>query len=59
MRECFTVLIKARAPDVLRDAINVAAEKELTTPSEWMRRALLRQLREDGIEPQAIGQQAA
>jgi hypothetical protein len=35
---------------VLREAIKMAAEKELTTPSEWMRRALLRQLREEGIK---------
>jgi hypothetical protein len=49
MRECFPVLIKTRAPSVLREAIKVAAEKELTTPSEWMR-ALLRQLREEGIQ---------
>ena len=59
MREHFPILIKARAPDVLRDAIRVAAEKELTTPSEWMRRALLRQLREQGIDPQALRQAAA
>jgi hypothetical protein len=59
MRECFPVLIKARAPSVLREAIKVAAEKELTTPSEWMCRALLRQLREDGIEPQTVSRQAA
>jgi hypothetical protein len=59
MRECFPALIKARAPSVLREAIKAAAEKDLTTPSEWMRRALLRQLREHGIEPQAVSQQAA
>jgi hypothetical protein len=59
MRECFPVLIKARAPSVLREAIKVAAEKELTTPSEWMRRALLRQLLEDGIDPQTVSQKAA
>jgi hypothetical protein len=39
--------------------IKLAAEKELTTPSEWMRRALLRQLREGGIDPQTVAQQAA
>jgi hypothetical protein len=59
MREYFPVLIKARGPSVLREAIKAAAEKDLTTPSEWMRRALLRQLREDGIEPQTVRQQAA
>ena len=57
--EHFPILIKARAPKVLRQAIRVAAEKDLTTPSEWMRQALLRQLREKGIDPQTITQQAA
>ena len=52
-------LIKARAPSILREAIKAAAEKELTTPSEWMRRALLRQLREAGIDPRTISQRAA
>ena len=55
----FPILIKARAPKALRQAIRVAAEKDLTTPSEWMRQALLRQLREKGIDPQTITQQAA
>jgi hypothetical protein len=59
MRECFPILIKARAPSVLREAIKVAAEKELTTPSEWMRQAIIRQLREQGIDPQTITRQAA
>jgi hypothetical protein len=59
MRECFPILIKARAPIVLCQAIKVAAEKELTTPSEWMRRALLRQLRENGIDLQTVSQRAA
>jgi hypothetical protein len=59
MREHFPILIKARAPDILREAIKVAAEKELTTPSEWMRRALLRRLREEGIELQTSSKQAA
>ena len=57
MRECFPVLIKARAPSVLRQAIKAAAEKDLTTPSEWMRRAILRQLREEGIDPQTASRQ--
>ena len=56
MRECFPVLIKARAPSILREAIKVAAEKELTTPSEWMRRALLDQLKANGIDPLATNQ---
>jgi len=56
MRERFPILIKARAPSVLREAIKAAAEKDLTTPSEWIRRAVLRQLREDGIGPQTVSQ---
>ena len=57
--EHFPILIKTRAPKALRQAIRVAAEKDLTTPSEWMRQALLRQLREKGIDPQTVTQQAA
>jgi len=45
-----SVLIKARAPAVLRDSIRLAAKRELMTPSEWMRRAILQKLRADGIE---------
>jgi hypothetical protein len=52
--EHFPILIKTRAPKALSQAIRVAAEKDLTTPSEWMRQALLRQLREKGIDPRAI-----
>lgn len=59
MREHFPILIKARAPDILREAIKVAAQKELTTPSEWIRRAVLRRLREEGIELQTSSKQAA
>jgi hypothetical protein len=59
MREVFPILIKARAPSILREAIKVAAQKELTTPSEWMRRALIRQLCQEGIDPQTVTKQAA
>lgn len=52
MRDPYPTLIKARAPIVLKDAIKVAAQKELKTPSEWMRQALLRQLKAEGIHPQ-------
>ena len=44
-----TVLIKARAPAVLREAMERAAKQELTTASEWMRRAILQKLRADGV----------
>jgi hypothetical protein len=59
MRECFPILIKARAPSVLREAIKVAAQKELTPPSERMRRALIRQLQEQRIDPQTVTRVAA
>jgi len=44
-----TVLIKTRAPAVLREAMERAAKRELTTASEWMRRAILQKHRADGI----------
>ena len=45
-----SVLIKARAPAVLRDSIKLAAKRELMTPSEWVHRAIRQKLRADGIE---------
>ena len=45
-----SVLIKARAPAALREAMERAAKKEFTTQSEWMRRAILQKLRAEGIE---------
>jgi hypothetical protein len=53
-----SVLIKARASVVLRDSIKLAVKRELTTPSEWMRRALSRELGAVGIDPQAMEQAA-
>jgi hypothetical protein len=58
MRECFPILIKARASAVLRDSIKIAAKRELMTPSEWMRCALLRELRAVGKDLQAMEQAA-
>jgi hypothetical protein len=40
----------------VREAIKAAAEKELTTPSEEVRRALLDQLKANGIDPLAMNQ---
>jgi hypothetical protein len=34
-------------------AIKVAAEREMTSPSEFVRRALLQRLRADGVDPAA------
>ena len=46
-----SVLIKARAPAALREAMVRAAKKEFATQSEWMRRAILQKLRAEGVEP--------
>jgi len=45
-----SVLIKARVPAVLQQTIKFAAKRELMTPSEWMRRAIVEKLRSDGVE---------
>jgi hypothetical protein len=47
----FPALIRARAPQQLRDAIEHAANRELTTTSAYARKAILNQLRADGIDP--------
>ncbi len=39
------------APWSLTAAVKVAAEREMTSVSDYVRRALLRQLRNDGIDP--------
>ena len=41
-------LVRARAPRELIDAVGVAARKRLMTPSEFVRQALLRAVKEDG-----------
>lgn len=46
-----SVQIKARAPVALRNAMERAAEREMTTQSDWMRRAILQKLRADGFDP--------
>jgi len=46
-----SVQIKARAPIALRDAIERAARREMTTQSDWMRRAIIQKLRADGFDP--------
>jgi len=46
-----SVQIKARAPVALRNAMERAAEREMTTQSEWMRRAIIQKLRADGFDP--------
>jgi hypothetical protein len=41
-------LVRARAHRELIDAVGVAARKRLMTPSEFVRQALLRAVKEDG-----------
>ena len=43
--------LHVRAPWSLTSAIREAAEREMTTTSEYARRALIAQLRSDGIDP--------
>ena len=47
----FPALIRARAPQELRDAVERAANRVLTTASAYARKAILNQLRADGIDP--------
>jgi hypothetical protein len=49
----FSALIRTRAPQELRDAVECAANRELTTASAYARKAILNQLRADGIDPGA------
>jgi hypothetical protein len=43
--------LQVRVPWSLTAAIRVAAERELTTASEYARRALIARLRADGLDP--------
>jgi hypothetical protein len=42
-------IIRARAPKELREALETAVNRELTTTSAYPRRAIINQLRADGI----------
>lgn len=46
--------MQVRAPIALADAVKTAADRELTTISEYVRRALLEKLRGAGIDPAKI-----
>jgi hypothetical protein len=43
--------IQVRAPSSLADAVKTAANRELTTVSEYIRRTLINRLRQEGIDP--------
>jgi uncharacterized protein (DUF1778 family) len=42
-------VIRARAPKELREAVERAADRELTTASTFIRKAIINQLRADGV----------
>ena len=48
-------LIQIRAPEFLTKALDNAADKQLTSRSDYIRVALLDRLREDGIDPAVAG----
>ena len=50
-RARFPNLISVRCPPALPVAIERAADRDLTTPSEYVRRALIDRLRADGFDP--------
>jgi hypothetical protein len=45
----YSEVIRARTPKEVRDAVERAASRELTTTSAYTRRAIINQLRADGI----------
>jgi hypothetical protein len=47
----FGKLLQVRTPEVLSEAIEVAAARNLMTPSEYIRRSVIDRLRADGIDP--------
>jgi hypothetical protein len=47
----FSEVVRFRAPDGFAEAIAEAAARDLTTSSEFVRRALVERLRALGIEP--------
>jgi hypothetical protein len=52
-RSRFETRLFLRLPESLHQAINTGADRELTTASEYVRRALVEKLRADGVLPAA------
>lgn len=50
----FGKLLQVRVPEVLSDAIEVAAARNLMTSSEYVRRSAIDRLRADGIDPSRL-----
>ena len=47
----FTSQLFLRCPDELPAAVKVAARKQCTTPSDYVRRSIFERLKADGIDP--------
>jgi hypothetical protein len=45
----FPEKLRLRAPSGLKAAVQLAAERNHTTPAEWARQAILRALAHDGV----------
>jgi len=52
-------LIQIRAPEFLTKALDQAADKRLTSRSDYIRIALLDRLRADGVDPAPAASSAA
>jgi len=50
---CGRYALQVRAPTSLAAALKVAADRELMTVSEYIRRTLIDRLRQEGIDPAA------
>jgi len=48
---CFPSRLEIRVPESLPYAVAIAADRGLTTTSEYARRAIVNQLRADGVDP--------
>ena len=59
MADRYSALIKARAPEALREAIERAADRDMSSVSDYARRAIVKQLRADGIDPAQLETAAA
>ena len=46
----FPRFLQFRAPEKLPDAITAAADKKFTTASEYVRQAIIKELKADGFE---------
>ncbi len=48
---CFPSRLEIRVQVSLPHAVAIAADRSMTTVSEYLRRAIVRQLKADGIDP--------